>query len=211
VRAQAKLATDLVADDDFSGSAEQIGAMRRGLGLDPPDEFWTEVGTRTADMEADDKVALLAFIVPKFGLASSSSPLAAFVSGLAPAVELVQGKCPDLSPGEAQFAASEMLACEVLTGGSSKEEFAKWASAMTAGEVKAYADARRQFKRSAEESVEAIRAARQAEADEIERAKTEMEQQIMAAREVRTIAFNYDKGKFEPWQDPDTAKKFGLF
>ena len=46
----------------------QINNMKMGLGLGKPSkDFWAPVGKLTAAMAPEDKVNLLAYIVPRFG------------------------------------------------------------------------------------------------------------------------------------------------
>merc|ERR1712241_1080320 len=70
---QAQLAADLIGDPDFDGNDLQISNMKMGLGLRKPSkDFWAPVGKLTAAMTPEDKVNLLAFIVPRFGRGSAA-------------------------------------------------------------------------------------------------------------------------------------------
>ena len=211
---QAKLAVDIVSEVDFDGGGEQIEAMRMGLGLDAPDDFWTTVGTQTVDMDPADKVSLLTYIVPKFGKSPASAlRLEAFSTGLAPTMEALRGKCPDLDEASVQLAGSEMLACEILAGTSTKGEFAAWLSEMTGEEVLEFLDSRRAFAERGEAAKADIERERAAKLQEEDDKQDRMKQQVLKSREERKIFFNYEKGKFELWEGGDAKKTgpFGLF
>merc|ERR1711862_497167 len=65
---QAQLAADLIADKQFNANADQLAALKMGLGLRKPSKsFWAPIGQYTAAMDPEAKVNLLAHLVPKFG------------------------------------------------------------------------------------------------------------------------------------------------
>ncbi len=78
--------------------------MKMGLGLRKPSkDFWAPVGRLTAAMTPEDKVNLLAYILPRFctGDVAQNEALAAFASGLEPTFAVIRevpkhegGRCP---------------------------------------------------------------------------------------------------------------------
>eukprot|EP00566_Odontella_aurita_P008415 CAMPEP_0113556372 /NCGR_PEP_ID=MMETSP0015_2-20120614/17222_1 /TAXON_ID=2838 /ORGANISM="Odontella" /LENGTH=655 /DNA_ID=CAMNT_0000457725 /DNA_START=272 /DNA_END=2239 /DNA_ORIENTATION=- /assembly_acc=CAM_ASM_000160 len=199
---QAQLAADLATDPDFDANDEQIAALKMGLGLrTPSEEFWMPVGTQTANMDAEDKINLLAHVVPRFG---SSDPdqeaaLEAFVTALSPTFSVIRSKCPGLSEGEVQLIGSELLAGEVLRPGrSTREEFAIWLGELDESELTGYLKKRKSFKEVALADMKAMQDERAAEEAALEARRLKFREQVKKAREVRTLAFNPQNGKVEP-------------
>mmetsp|Transcript_18857 Transcript_18857/g.28251 ORF Transcript_18857/g.28251 Transcript_18857/m.28251 type:complete len:204 (-) Transcript_18857:31-642(-) len=198
---QSQLAADLVTDRDFTGNDEQIKALKMGLGLrNPSEEFWLPVGQKTASMVPEDKINLLAHIVPRFG---SNNPeqeksLELFVAGLEPTFDVIRSKCSSLSEADVQLAGTELLASEILIPGrSTKKEFATWVAALSEEEIKDILDNRKSFKKVAVTALEKMRAKRQADIDAQEAQQKKFQAQVEKAREERSIALNVKTGKME--------------
>ena len=71
-----------MGDPNFAGNYEQANSTKRGLGL-----FWAPVGGLTVDMASEEKVILMACIIPRpawfgSGDAAQEEALEAFVSSL---------------------------------------------------------------------------------------------------------------------------------
>lgn len=151
-------------------------------------------------MVAEDKINLLAHIVPRFG---SNNPeqeasLKMFVSGLDPTFDAIRSKCKTLSEADVQLVGSELLAAEILIPGrSSKSEFAKWIGALTETEILNFLEKRKSFKATAVSELKEMQAKRQAEKDKFEAERQKYREQVEKAREVRTIALNKKTGKME--------------
>ncbi|KAL9184798.1 hypothetical protein ACHAXT_002575 [Thalassiosira profunda] len=198
---QAQLAADLVGDPDFEGSDVQINNLKMGLGLrKPSQDFWAPVGQRTAQMAPDDKVNLLAYIVPRFGSGdpAQEEALRAFVSGLEPTFAVIRSKCPSMKESDVQLLGSELLAAEVLKPGrSTREEFAAWLGALTEVDLEFILTKRKSFKEEAKRDLKAFQESREAE----EQAKTDrrekIQEQVATARENRSVVFNVQTGKVE--------------
>mmetsp|Transcript_4209 Transcript_4209/g.6386 ORF Transcript_4209/g.6386 Transcript_4209/m.6386 type:complete len:659 (+) Transcript_4209:162-2138(+) len=210
---QAQLAVDLVADPDFVGNDEQIRSLKQGLGLlKPTPEFWLPVGQKTAAMNADEKINLLAHVVPRFGSGDpeQEKALQNFATGLSPTFEVIKTKCPDLKDADVQLVGTELLAAEILKPGrSTKSEFATWLAAMTVEEIDAVLTKRKSFKQKADAELEDMRTKRAKRQAEIEATRKAMEAQIDKARAERTMAFNPRSGKMEliPKKDDEDEKK----
>lgn len=198
---QAQLATDLISDKDFNGNDEQITALKMGLGLRTPSpEFWALVGSRTSAMVPEDKVNLLAHIVPCFGSndPEQEAALEAFVSGLEPTFAAVKEICPSMSVADVQLVGTELLAAEILhPGRSTKEEFAKWVSSFTESELVEMVAKRKSYKENALAEMKKFQEDRTAEEERIEGERKRMIEQIKKAREERTMVFNMETGKME--------------
>jgi len=207
---QAQLAADLVGDPDFVGSPVQINNMKMGLGLRKPSkEFWAPVGKATAAMAPEDKVNLLAYIVPRFGSADAGqeAALAAFVSGLEPTCEVVRTKCPGLKERDVQLLGSELLASEVLVPGrSTRAEFAAWLGALTEVDLEFVLAKRKSFKEDAVREREADVEAREGQVKRVEERRERIREQVMEARERRSVIFLPGTGKFEKYEDKSGPK-----
>lgn len=172
-----------------------------GLGLRTPSkEFWEPVGQLTSAMNAEDKVNLLAHLVPRFGsgVPSQDEALAAFVSGMRPTFVQIRLKCPSLTESDVQLLGTELLAAEVLKPGrSSREDFAKWLAALTEVELTAILNNRKKPKLEANAELGDFRRLK----DEKERKEREQQEklraQVEAARKGRTLEFDARTGKFE--------------
>ena len=152
-------------------------------------------------MIPEDKINLLAHIVPRFG---SNNPeqeksLELFVSGLEPTFEIIRSKCGgSLSEADVQLVGTELLAAEILQPGrSSKSEFATWIASLTEPEVVEILERRKSFKKTAISALETMRNERQAERDRLEAEKKKFQEQVDKAREERSIALNIKNGKME--------------
>ena len=199
---QAQLAVDLVADEDFNGNEDQLLALSQGLGLKTPSEdFWMPVGQLTAAMPAEEKINLLAHLVPRFGSGNpeQDAALQAFVTGLKPTFSYIRAKCPDLSEADVQLLGSELLAAEVLKPErSTREEFAIWLGALGDAELKETLAARKSVRDEANSELEEFRAQRAEEEARVEAERNKLKEQVEAARKGRSLIFNLQSGKFEP-------------
>ncbi|KAL3789036.1 hypothetical protein ACHAWO_004593 [Cyclotella atomus] len=198
---QAQLAADLVGDPDFTGSDIQINNMKMGLGLRKPSaDFWAPVGKLTAAMTPEEKINLLAYIVPRFdsGDPAQEEALKAFVSGLEPTFALIRSKCPDMKERDVQLLGSELLASEVLrVGRSSREEFALWLDALDEDELKSLLLKRKSVQTDAKLELNNYRKEVAAEKNRVEERRKKIQEQVMDARENRSIMFNPKTEKFE--------------
>jgi len=198
---QAQLAADLLKDPHFHGGDDQITALKMGLGLRKPSQnFWRPVGELTSAMQAEDKVNLLAYIVPRFGShhPMQADCLDAFVRGLKPTCAVITEKCPGMTEGDVQTLASELLACEILIPGrSTREEFARWVGGLEEGELIGYLEMRRSFKKKALEDMNTMQEERKRLEEERDQRKKIMDEQVEKARKDRTMVFNEKTGKME--------------
>lgn len=206
---QAQLAADLIADPDFNGNDEQILAMKMGLGLRTPSEFWELIGQRTFSMNPDEKVNLLAHIVPRFGSddPEQEEAMQAFVAGLEPTFAVVRSKCPSMSDADVQLIGTELLASEILQPGrSTKKEFATWVSSLTKEELEEVLTKRKAFKEKAMADMKVMQEERKAREEEIEAQRQKMIEQQKKAREERSLAFNPETGKMEIMEKKEEKK-----
>lgn len=198
---QAQLAADLVGDPSFDGNDLQINNMKMGLGLRKPSkDFWAPVGKLTAAMTPEDKVNLLAYIVPRFGSGdpAQDEALEAFVSGLEPTFKVIRSKCPSMKESDVQLLGSELLASEILKPGlSTREEFAAWLGALSDVDLEFILTKRKSFKEEAKKDLETFQEERKAEQERVEKRREKIQEQVMTARENRSVIFNPRTGKVE--------------
>jgi hypothetical protein len=203
---QAQLAADLLGDPDFTGSDVQINNMKMGLGLRKPSaDFWAPVGRLTASMTPEEKVNLLAYVVPRFGSddPAQQEALSAFVSGLEPTLAVIRSKCPNMKEADVQVVGSELLASEVLTlGRSSREEFAIWLGALTDVDLEFILAKRKAFKDDATKELQAFQKKREDEEQAVDDRRTKIQEQVAYARENRTTMFSPRTGKIEQVEPP---------
>ena len=160
------------------------------------------MGKLTAAMAPEDKVNLLAYIVPRFGSgdAAQDEALKAFVSGLEPTFAVIRSK---LKESDVQLLGSELLASEVLKPGrSTREEFAVWLGALTEVDLEFILTKRKSFKEEATSERESFVAAREAEETRVTERREKNQEQVMAARENRSVVFNPRDGKVEQIEIP---------
>jgi hypothetical protein len=176
-------------------------SIMKGLGLRTPSpDFWALVGQRTASMVPEDKVNLLAHIVPRFGSgdAEQEAALEAFVAGLEPTFAAIKAIAPTMSDADVQLVGTELLAAEVLQPGrSTRKEFAMWVSALSESEIEEMVAKRKSYKLKAEADMKLFQEEREAEERRIEEQRKLMIEQVKKAREERTMAFNPQTGKME--------------
>lgn len=158
------------------------------------------MGKLTAAMTPEDKVNLLAYIVPRFGTGdpAQDEALKAFVSGLEPTFSVIRSKCPGMKESDVQLLGSELLASEVLKPGrSTREEFAIWLGALAEDELKSILSTRKSFKEDAKLELETFKNEREAEQKRLEERREKIQQQVMDAREARTVIFDPKTGQFK--------------
>jgi len=206
---QAQLTANLVGDPDFTGNDVQINNMKMGLGLRKPSaNFWAPVGKLTADMTPEEKINLLSYIVPRCGSGNPAQEeaLEAFVSGLEPTFSVIRSKCPDMKESDVQLVGTELLASEVLrVGRSTREEFAVWLGALSGDELMSILSKRKGIQTEAKLEFKKYREEMEAEKVRIEERRKKIQEQVMDARENRTIMFNPRTGKVE-----EMPKKGGI-
>src|SRR6056300_1539122 len=103
----------------------------------------------TANMGLEEKVNLLAYLVPRFGSGDEEQEeaLLAYASGLEPTIAAVRNKCPGLEDSAVGMLASELLAAEILIPGrSTREEFAGWLGSMTQSDLEGILEDRRSYR-----------------------------------------------------------------
>ena len=212
---QSQMAADLVCDSNFVGSEEQMMSLKEGLGLRTPgDDFWKPVGMDTAAIEIEDKISLLAFLVPRFG---SNDPvqedaLQAFVTGLKPTYAVIRAKCPDFTESEVQLLGTELLAAEIVAkpGTTTREEFAMWVSMLSEQELRELLTLRKSFREAAAKDVVEYKEVRAKEAERIAALRRKMDEQMATAKQERSLIFNPKTEKMEVYDNPykkEEAKK----
>jgi len=154
-------------------------------------------------MEIEDKINLLAYIVPCFGSNDSAQEQALrdFASGLKPTMALIRSKCPDLSESDIELISTEFLAAEILKPrGTTRDKFAKWIAAMDEDEVKAPLVARQQLRRKSQEEMAVYRKEQADAKAELEKQRKRYEEVVKQAREDRSMVINGRTGKFEEYK-----------
>lgn len=198
---QAQLAADLILEEGFDANDAQMIALKEGLGLrTPTPEFWQPVGQLTGNMNINDKINLLAHLVPRFGSgdADQEYSLLAFATGLDPTFNMIRSKCPGMEESDVQLLGTELLCSEILIPGrSTKAEYAMWLGALTEAELKQILASRKEFNQKSSSEL----AEYKEELAEKERKRVELrkkyEEQLAKAREERSMLFNPVNGKFE--------------
>jgi len=198
---QSQMATDLISDPGFTASEEQILALKQGLGLrTPSQEFWVPIGQNTANMDVEERISLLGYIVPRFGSGNpeQEEALTAFVSGLAPTYSVIRSKCSELSDADVELLGTELLATEVLTlGRSTREEFAAWITALEPDELRELLSLRKSVRESAKNELANYKEQLAEEQRVRDEYKQKYDEQIKAARENRSLYFNPKTQKME--------------
>ena len=154
-------------------------------------------------MVIEDKINLLAHLVPRFGSGNpeQEQALLAFATGLVPTFSLIRSKCPGMPESDVQLLGTELLCSEILIPGrSTKQEFASWLGSMTEGELKDILALRREPNQASANELQEYREAREQEEREREELRRKYEEQVRKAREERSMAFNPKTGKFEEIQ-----------
>ena len=159
-------------------------------------------------MTPEEKINLLAYIVPRFGSGdpAQDEALQAFVSGLEPTFSYIRSKCPNMKESDVQLLGSELLASEVLrVGRSTREEFALWLGALSEEELNGILSKRKSVQLDSKSALANYREEAAAEKTRVEERRKKIQEQVMDARENRTTMFNPRSGKFE-----EMPKKGGM-
>lgn len=198
---QAQMAADLISDPCFTASDEQLLQLRQGLGLRTPSpEVWVPIGQNTANMDVQDRISLLAYIVPRFGSddPAQDAALQGFVEGLKPTYSVIRRKCPDWSAADVELMGTELLATEILTvGRSTREEFATWLGDLRATELETLLATRKSLQQSAKTELEKFKKDQAEEAEALAEYKRKYDEQIQTARQERSMYFNARTQKME--------------
>mmetsp|Transcript_16369 Transcript_16369/g.45356 ORF Transcript_16369/g.45356 Transcript_16369/m.45356 type:complete len:192 (-) Transcript_16369:124-699(-) len=172
-----------------------------GLGLRTPSpEFWQPIGEQTGAMNIDDKINLLAYLVPRFGTgdAEQDKALKNVASGLKPTFALIRSKCPSMEESDVQLLGTELLSAEILVPGrSTLDEFAAWISAMTPAEMEEVLANRKTITSEAKSELDAYKQQVEEDKKKREELRKQYEEQVQKAREERSMAFNPASGKFQ--------------
>ena len=204
---QAQLATDLICDPSFTASDAQILELKQGLGLRTPGEdFWVPIGKATANMDMEDRISLLGYIVPRFGSgdAAQEKALQSFAAGLQPTYSVIRSKCSDLSAADVELLGTELLATEILTvGRSTNAEFAAWLGNMTSDELRSILSKRKAIRENAAAELEVYKKEEAVKAKELEEKRAEYQQQLADARKNRSMIFNPRTQKMEVYENPN--------
>jgi SAM-dependent methyltransferase len=203
---QAQMAADVISNPDFGGSEEEIMALKQGLGLRTPSkEFWAPVGESTSAIPVEDKISLLAYIIPCFGSgdAAQEEGLRAFVSGLKPTYAVIRSKCADWTEAEVQLLGAELLATEVLKPGrSTRQEFAAWLAVLSDAELRELLMERKSVRERAKSELGAFRQEKADKKARYEEYQKSMTEQIEEARRERSLIFNPKTEKMEVFENP---------
>lgn len=151
-------------------------------------------------MLIDDKINLLAHLVPRFGSgnADQEQALSDFASGLKPTMDVVRRKCPDMAEADVQVLGSELLCSEILIPGrSTKQEFATWLECMDQSDLEGILKARKVYNEESASGLADYRKKRDEELARLDELRKKYEEQVAAARKERTMGFNPRTGKFE--------------
>lgn len=170
----------------------------------PTPEFWEPVGQFTANMAVEDKINLLGYLVPCFGTndPAQENSLQEFVTGLEPTLKYVRSRLPNLSEGDHQLLATELLAAEMLkpSSGTTRREFAQWMAAMTDEELQAPLETRRQLRQRCAAEFEEFKKEKAAKEALIEKQREKYKEACEEARKTRTMIINPRTGKFEEFK-----------
>ena len=151
-------------------------------------------------MVIEDKINLLAYLVPRFGSGNpeQEESLRAFSTGLAPTFSLIRSKCPSMPESDVQLLGTELLCSEILIPGrTTKQEFAAWLGSMTENDLNDIMDARKQFNEASSNELAEFKENRAQKERETEELRRRYEEQVRKARAERSMAFNPRTGKFE--------------
>lgn len=170
----------------------------------PTKDFWEPIGQYTSQIKVEDKINLLGYIVPCFGSNDKAQEqcLRDFASGLKPTMAIIRNKCPDLAEPDVQLIATEFLAAEILKpkSSTSREDFAKWLSAMTANEIKQPLQTRRSIRDKSKAELDAYKAEQKRAEEELEQQRKRYQEIVKQARENRSMVLNARTGKFEEYK-----------
>lgn len=121
---KALLANALLAK--WENTPAQVDALRKGLGLDAADEYWTALSSQTALIPPRKKILLLAEMIPLFGV----DPRVQAVPDVMKAVlEVLRAKFPEAAEAKAlQVYTAELIVSDFLRGSSPPERLTKYLS-----------------------------------------------------------------------------------
>lgn len=212
---QAQVAADLISNVNFNGNNEQMIALKQGLGLrTPSNEFWVPIGQNTGAMPIDDKISLLATIVPKFGSNNQQQDIAlqAFVDGLIPTYNMIRAKFPNLIESDIQLLGTELLAIEILQlNHSTPKEFALWIDCMSNIELLDILNQRKNLRTIALEDYDEYRIQKAKQQAKLEEYKRKYDEQVQIARQTRSLVFNARSQKMEIFINPLQKENQGNF
>ena len=118
---KALLANYLVAK--WENTPAQVAALRKGLGLDAGDAYWTALSAQTGMLPPKKKIFLLAEMIPRFGV----DPRVEAVPEVMQSVfDVLRKRFPAAEEKVLQAYTSELVLSDYLNTGSSLDRLTRW-------------------------------------------------------------------------------------
>ena len=95
----------------WSNTPVQIEALRMGLGLSTPDEFWIGIGKNSASLPPRAKILLLAELIPAFG---TDARVNSIPNLMASALEIMRTRFPGVEEKYIQTYVAELIISDFL-------------------------------------------------------------------------------------------------
>ena len=118
---KALLANQIVREWD--DSPLRVASLRKGLGMDPADEYWIELGRNTASLPPKMKIQLLAEVVTSVGSNPRVSELPTLMGNV---LEVLRKRFPDATEKDMQTYTTELVIGDYLNSKTTMERVLKF-------------------------------------------------------------------------------------
>eukprot|EP00639_Heterosigma_akashiwo_P006018 CAMPEP_0194570156 /NCGR_PEP_ID=MMETSP0292-20121207/7584_1 /TAXON_ID=39354 /ORGANISM="Heterosigma akashiwo, Strain CCMP2393" /LENGTH=520 /DNA_ID=CAMNT_0039420549 /DNA_START=211 /DNA_END=1773 /DNA_ORIENTATION=- len=132
------------------GNPAMKAELEQGLGLaEPSEEFWVPLGEATLNVGAEDKVMLIAELVPYLaGAADQKAACADMVRLLPGLADTIRGKCPEMKDGDVELLAVDLTVTDLLPAPADRRAtFAEWTQTLSTGAFEMFLDQRKNYKK----------------------------------------------------------------
>lgn len=96
---------------DWKNTPVQVGALRKGLGLDTADEYWKVLGAHSSALAPKAKIQLLGELVRAFGVNQRVSNVPSLMGSI---LEILRPRYPDVEEKNLQAFTAELILSDYL-------------------------------------------------------------------------------------------------
>lgn len=125
--------------EQWNNTEEQREAMKKGLGIEKPDEYWTALGAVTSAMPPREKILFLADVIPQVGTNANIPQLPDFFQDLSPRI---RAKLPDLEESNLQIFVADMAITDFCFAAQPRDRIVRYIDSLAPEVLKKQIDDR---------------------------------------------------------------------
>ena len=125
--------------EQWNNTDEQREAMKKGLGIEKPDDYWTALGSVTSAMPPREKILFLADVIPQVGTNVNIPQLPAFFQELSPRI---RAKLPELDEANLQIFVADVAITDFCIAAQSGDRIVRYIDSLAPEVLKKQIDER---------------------------------------------------------------------